>query len=117
MRKSYHQLYKYLILYIVLSFIDNKYIINCQKIRNKMKFYDDASNEIPCENGVRINVTDSSTYCNYTALAQKSDFNEENHSRKYLSNLCCAFSADLGVSPSAFTRGSPWVSEGLYGFL
>lgn len=109
MRKSYHYIYKYLILYIVLSFIDNKYFINCQKIRNKMKFYEEMSNEVLCPNGAigapragggggsggRGNVTDLSTspptsspattssiHCNYTALPQKSESNEDKHPRE-----------------------------------
>ena len=88
MQKSYHRVYKYLILYIVLSFIDNnKYFINCQKIkRDKMKLYEESSHvNVLCQNGGRIpNVTDLlSTYCNYTALAQKSEFDDDNNSRKF----------------------------------
>lgn len=85
MRKGYNYIYKYLILYIVLSFIDNKNIINCQKIKNKLKLYE-MPNEVVFENGTQINLNEtssnSSNYCNYSALAQKSEFQPENNERK-----------------------------------
>lgn len=85
MQKGYNYIYKYLILYIVLSFIDNKNIINCQKIKNKLKLYE-MSNEVIYDNRTQINLNittkDSSNCCNYSALAQKSDLETENNERK-----------------------------------
>jgi len=94
MRIGYIYLYKYLILYIVLSFIDNKHIINCEKVKMNKNKMEDLSDDF--ENGgvSGNNATDNVAiriFNNFSALPQKSDFETGDGERKFLESLLFLF--------------------------
>lgn len=95
MHTGYHYLYKYLILYIVLSFIDNKHLINCDKVKgHKSKMQDltkdNYERDLTGGNGTN-SIQDTSAFSNYSALAQRSDFETNDGERKFNKRLMFLF--------------------------
>lgn len=93
MHTGYHYLYKYLILYIVLSFIDNKHLINCDKVKghkSKMQDLTKDNYEGDLSNGTN-SIQDTSAFSNYSALAQRSDFETNDGERKFDSDRLFLF--------------------------